>query len=107
MFPHLDGDLFYSYSTCGTDASSWISFNTQAAVAGQTLRVAVPTLDYPLHFKRDAEGNIVTGIGPLYRDDSVPWEGSMINYLSDMVGTSRQKTLLWEPSLPFFCSSPM
>ena len=41
-------------------------------------------MDYPLHFKRDAAGEVVTGIGELYRNDSVPWEGSIIDYANDV-----------------------
>ena len=61
------------------------------AVLNPTLRtsqVGLPAMDYPMHYKRNATGHVVTGIGELYFDDSVPWEGSMIDYLDALLAIS-------------------
>jgi hypothetical protein len=78
----VDADAFYSYSTCNESGRAWWDYQAIQAVEGRVLRVAIPSMDYPMHFKRDpATGEVATGVGPLYRDDSVPFEGSMIQYL--------------------------
>lgn len=80
--------LYYSYSTCNASAQAYRQFLTTSNVAGKVLRVAIPSMDYPMHFKRDATGAVVTGVGPLYRDDAVRWEGAMIEYMDALVGVS-------------------
>lgn len=92
MFPALQRRLFYSYGTCDQSGdplafASTINDFTQE-LAGETLQVGIPTMDFPLHFKRDGDGNVVTGIGELFFDNSVPWEGSMIQYMDAILALS-------------------
>ena len=50
--------------------------------------MGIPAMDYPMHFKRAADGSVLTGIGPEYFDEGVPWEGSMISYMDAIVEES-------------------
>lgn len=77
--------LYYSYATCSSGKQQFRQEHRSAIANGMHWNIALPALDYPMHFKRDADGAVVTGIGPLYRNDSVPWEGSMISYVNDML----------------------
>ena len=67
----LWGDLpvFWSHQTCVTEdvSDADLAYNADAAVipgegSGEVLQVGIPTMDYPLHFKRDAAGAIVLGV---------------------------------------------
>lgn len=92
-FPALAGSLFFSYGTCGTATEDVLSYTTdQEPITdignGQVVAVGIPAMDYPMHYKRDANGSVVTGIGELYFDDSVPWEGSMIDFMNAVQSTS-------------------
>jgi hypothetical protein len=80
--------LFFSYRTCGS-GSEFFSEHNPRSLRGvepyKRLTVAIPAMDFPMHFKRDpTTGAVATGTGPLYLDDSVPWEGSMINFLEGL-----------------------
>ena len=86
-FPEMAGSLFFSYGTCGTDAEDALSYATHKAPIrnvkiGEVLTVGIPAMDYPMHYKRDGNGSVVTGIGELYFDESVPWEGRRAEPLS-------------------------
>ena len=85
-----DQPIFYSFGTCSDgipttgESLAYLAATDSIATigAGQMLQVAIPTMDFPIHFKRDASGAVVLGVeDDLYYDDSVPWEGSMINYM--------------------------
>ena len=74
--------LYFSYGTCGEDSGYEFSEALHArAGQGEVVVVGIPAMDYPMHFKRAADGSVLTGIGPEYFDDGVPWEGSMISYM--------------------------
>ena len=92
MFTKLQRRLFYSYGTCGQSGDPLAFASTfnpiTQELAGETLQVGIPTMDYPMHFKRNGDGNVVTGTGELFYDNSVPWEGSMIQYMDAILELS-------------------
>jgi hypothetical protein len=50
--------------------------------------VAIPSLDFPTHYKLDpVSGEVVTGRGSLFFNDSVPFVGSIIDYTRDFLGS--------------------
>ena len=54
------------------------------------LRIGIAVLAYPTHYKRDpATGEAVYGdtdaTGDLYMDPSVPFEGSIISYATELI----------------------
>ena len=53
---HFFSNLYYSYTTCGSN-DRWREFPITEQLKGETLRVGVPALYYPDHFKFDADGN--------------------------------------------------
>jgi len=93
-----DLKLYYSYGTCDmtmdeeTEAS--LAFEHDAnpittQAQGEVLTVGIPTMDYPIHFKRDSTGALALGNeDPLYYDDSVPWEGTMIEFLDEILSVA-------------------
>ena len=84
--------LFYSYATCGGDHSAFTSF--ELASNQQQLVVVIPSIAYsPYHYKRDQPGGApLTSSAPYelshYRDDSVPWEGVLVQYFAKLAGGS-------------------
>ena len=93
-YPTISG-LFYSYATCGGDHSAFESFERlQQASAQHQLTVVVPSVAYaPYHFKRDRPGGEpLTSSASYelshYRDDSVPWEGLLIEYFAKLAASS-------------------
>jgi len=93
--------LFFSYDTCAqglsTSATRDIYMSESDGFLGfsvdHPLRVVIPALDYPMHFKRAPDGTVVTdSSSALYYDDSVPFEGSIISYLSAVMGSGHNKS---------------
>ena len=60
----------------------------------QQLVVVIPSIAYsPYHYKRDQPGGApLTSSAPYelshYRDDSVPWEGVLVQYFAKLAGGS-------------------
>lgn len=105
MFPKLDGQLYYSYGTCGSDAKPYngkfANRDISLSVArGSVLEVSVPAMYPPAHYKTKSDGRACTyadtsheafesgleqaGLSECDRllyDDSVPWEGYVIEFL--------------------------
>jgi len=87
---------FFSYRTCADDDTGDFALEYSKATttipydgSGEMFRVGIPTMDYPMHFKRDATGAVVLGIeDPMYFDDSVPWEGIMIDYMDALLSVA-------------------
>jgi len=93
-YPTISG-LFYSYATCGGDHSTFTSFELLQQASNQhQLVVVVPSIAYsPYHYKRDQPGGApLTSSAPYelshYRDDSVPWEGVLVQYFAKLAGSS-------------------
>ena len=88
-FPEL-GTLHFSYGTCGSNASldTYRDSTLLPIVPGSVLDVVIPGMRHPQHFKRHPDGSVARGIGPLYFDASIPWEGSMINYMEALIRTT-------------------
>ena len=86
--------LFYSYSTCDGSSEAWIDHlegtsPQQNVLNGRQLLVAVPSLQLPHLFKRDAEGNVVLDSrGDEYYNDTSPFYGVYISYMKDLVRVS-------------------
>ena len=80
-FPKVKG-LFYSYDTCspGTDYNAFERFLNANYGHGMTLKAAVPTSSYPLHYKV-VEGAPVSEYEGPYEDDSWPWVGAYVDYV--------------------------
>ena len=110
-FTMLDPPIFFSYGTCmapGTtyDIGAYLTYSTSArfhhALNDKHLRVVIPTMDYPTHFKRHpATSQIVVGAGQLYQNDSVPFEGSMIDYLDALFATANAASVSYTWSSNF------
>ena len=79
-----DVRLPFSYGTCGEDPNRRYYGDRliEDNVAGTTIVAGMPCMQYPLHYKLDAKGEVAEGIGDLYRNDSHPWLGSMIDYFN-------------------------
>jgi len=94
----FDGlNLYYSYGTCldteeGQEAA--LAFQRDGSPIatfgqGEVLAVGIPYMDYPTHFKRDSDGAVLIGVDhEVYFDDSVKWEGSMIDFLDEIVSVA-------------------
>ena len=80
-------DLFFSYGTCHPDGTAFdfASYQQKVDFGGVDLVVGIPGLDSPTHFKRDQNGERIYGgndtLGTMYSDESVPFEGAIIDYL--------------------------
>ena len=83
-FPHETGiDLFYSYTTCDPSFDDWTRVEQKHTLGGVTILATVPGAYFPPYtYKRDFNGEILTDAGDEYYDDSVPFEGVLIDYLS-------------------------
>jgi len=88
--------LLLLYRTCAADDTGDFALEYSKATttipydgSGEVFRVGIPTMVYPMHFKRDATGAVVLGVeDPLYFDDSVPWEGIMIDYMDALLSVA-------------------
>jgi len=94
-FPTLSPRLFYSYATCGGDHAAFASFETLKAASNEhQLTVVLPSIAYfPYHYKLDQPGGEpLTSSAPYelshYRDDSVPWEGVLVDYFAKLAASS-------------------
>lgn len=111
MFPALDGQLYYSYGTCGSDPQPYNAAISLGAVRGGTLQVSVPAMYPPAHYKRTSDGVIcsyadtshaafesgleqaaLSECDRLLYDATVPWEGYVVEFLQG-VATAGQFTL--------------
>jgi len=96
QFVGLQGTLYWSYLTCPQEhdvndvrAAASYANNIAGLGTGQTIQVGMPAMDYPTHFKRNSSGAVVTGIDDeLYYDDSVPWEGSIVDFMDAILEVS-------------------
>jgi hypothetical protein len=123
LFAHADIDARCARSANASNSSMGAitgrgdrQVNLLQRVANQTLQVVVPTLYYPLHYKRDSNGAIVTGNDhPSYAvpfDDAVPFEvrgmtvllssSSSVSSVGSVgsVGSSRQRQQRQQQQLP-------
>ena len=83
--------LFYSYSTCNSTAEDWLKFSTINIFAetNRTLRVTLPAISATLHYKKDANGLVVSNsTGPEYYNDNHPWVGFAIDYFNEVLAIS-------------------
>jgi len=76
-------NLFYSYSTCNSTAHSWRSFQTTQSIEDKLVQVTIPELWYPAIYKETEDKNMTPSSSiALYRNDSIPWKGLVIDYLN-------------------------
>lgn len=90
VFPGVD--VFYSYETCDGSEEAWTSFTVTRQLNLRTLRVGIPALYFPQHFKYDAQG-VQVSIGhanqdSFYYDDGVPYAGAFIDFLNVVAARS-------------------
>jgi len=74
----VPSNLFHSYTTCGSGADSWLDFHTTKSVRNKVIQVTIPAIRFPMHYKTK-DGKVDES---LYSDDSVPFEGWIIDYLN-------------------------
>ena len=91
IFPGLE--IFYSYETCGGSEEDWTSVTVTRRLSLQTLRVGIPALYYPQHFKYDEQGAQVTKFdhanqSSFYYDDGVRYAGAFIDFLTAVAARS-------------------
>lgn len=93
-FPREDGvDLFYSYTTCDSssgDTKLMIPQKKKQPLGGTTLMATSPYYYCPPYmFKRDSmTDEILTVGGDEYYNNSIPFEGVLVNYLNQLVAIS-------------------
>lgn len=82
--------LYYSYSTCGSTAADWLDFSTTRPLRNTTLRIALPQVDWPHHWKRriTVNGGPADREGPEYYNDQLPWEGWAVEYFDAVLALS-------------------
>ena len=100
MFPALDGQLYYSYGTCGSDPQPYNAAISLSATRGRVLQVSVPAMYPPAHYKRKSDRTMCTYADTshaafksgfqqvalsecdrLLYDRTVPWEGYVVDFL--------------------------
>ena len=87
-------DLFYSYATCGGDFRTFSAFELlHEASAKKKFTVVIPSVAYaPYHYKLDRPGGKPLNSSASFehshfRDDSVPWEGILVEYLAQLAAS--------------------
>mmetsp|Transcript_4400 Transcript_4400/g.9924 ORF Transcript_4400/g.9924 Transcript_4400/m.9924 type:complete len:369 (+) Transcript_4400:242-1348(+) len=85
-FPHNDGvDLFYSYTKCDSSLDDWSTIPRKQTLGGLTITATSPTAyAVPYIFKRSPSGDILAEAGNEYYNNSVPFEGVLVNYLNSL-----------------------
>lgn len=79
------GLAYYSYETCGGDASTWAMNLVSESINGKTLKVGVPYSWYPDHFMTDPVTKERLPDGPLNSDPSTyVLDGIYVRVMSDM-----------------------
>ena len=91
-------DRYVSYETCGSSFRIWDAdaLKSQSLLRGRELKVAIPTVNsWPIHFKRnESTGQPILSwrdwaeLETIYEDDSISFEGAMIDYLNDVLQIS-------------------
>ena len=87
--------LFYSYATCGGDHREWDAQESVGALSQRTLTVTIPTITYyPYHHKVDATNTqpYAAHNEAVYTDDTLPFEGIMMEYLDGLSKSSYGST---------------
>jgi hypothetical protein len=87
----LGQKLFYSYSTCNA-SDSWHSCRSTEVLDGRSISVTIPEVWAPAHYKLAADGNIALSTGSEYFDDSIPWQGWVVDYLDAILEISNIKS---------------
>ena len=93
-FPILVDKLFFSHGTCSGQEEAM--YNAAQEAVGTTLRIAVPQSSYPHFFKRDADGQVYYGRGALYYDESIPWEGAMVEFVNALLAIAPWKNVSFQ-----------
>lgn len=78
LFPNL----YYSYTTCGS-SDKWSNFVVETELNGATLRVGVPALSFPAHFKMDTNGNPINAVKDI-NEGVGEFQGMYIELLNDV-----------------------
>ena len=89
LFQSSGSGLFYSYETCDSQASQPISelaSRAHTVASTMTLTIAVAANDPPVIFKRDPSTGEPepAGLSASYFNDSVPWEGALVNFYAEI-----------------------
>lgn len=76
---------FYSYTTCDAALNDYTRNEQKTTLGGITITATAP-IDYfpPYIFKRDIDGKILGFGGDEYYNDTVPYEGILVDYLKEL-----------------------
>jgi len=78
-------DIFWSYTVCDT-LGDWGPTNVQKeTLGGATILVTTPQhYFYPYNYKRNELGEVLSEPGEEYWNNSIPFEGAMVEYLDQL-----------------------
>lgn len=76
--------LYYSYDTCNATGNFYFEHTTTSNLRGANISVVIPGSLFPYHYKRTAEGEIASYEGPEYYNDTIPYQGSIIDYMDKL-----------------------
>ena len=74
--------LHYSYSTCNSTVDAWKKHLTTKDIRGKYVDVVIPQISHPRHYKMTESGEIAASNSAEYYNDTIPWQGWIIDYLS-------------------------
>merc|ERR1740139_789943 len=78
-----EANRFYSYSTCKGDASKWEDTAVSMDVKNMTAFIVESV--YPQHYKLNSSDLPVLPNGPETYNASIPWKGSVIQYVNEAI----------------------
>ena len=109
LFPGIVNGLFYSYSTCNSDAADWLEAEAVAILENRIIVASIPTYDYPYHYKENpTTGEVLSDPkGEEYYNDTIPWKGRVIEYFDTVIENSNiQKIQYTHVSQGSFATHP-
>lgn len=92
-FPAEAGlDVFYSYTTCNSTADDWLEVEEEIvgnlALGGISIDANIPLYQFPMMYKSDSDGSVLTSRGSEYYDDTIPYGGVYIHHANQIVKIS-------------------
>lgn len=83
--------IFWSYTTCldtDDDYRNPLEYDIRDIRGKQKLRASIYGVQYPYHYKLNATGGYADYLGLEGYNQSIPWGGSVVEYLKDVVSIS-------------------
>ena len=108
-FPTLGRDLFFSYDTCRRStlpsaSNLFANYLLGSNQQGREVLVGLPFSVAPKHFKRYPNGSIYSGVGAIYLNDSIPWEGIFVQCVLVLILNTTKRAC--HTRLRSLCTSP-